>query len=90
LNSAGIEEQELNEVSWWSHWGDVTWLGEGAYIITSASFPEPLFNHATVMRDSSNVDSVLEHALSRFREAGARPSFFVIDDPRFVTLRSKL
>jgi GNAT superfamily N-acetyltransferase len=90
LTSVGIEEQELNEVSWWSHWGDVSWLGEGAYVITSTSFPEPLFNHATIMNDVSDVDSIFEHALQRFREAGVRPSFFVIDDPRFLGLRSRL
>jgi GNAT superfamily N-acetyltransferase len=90
LSSLSIEEQELNEISWWSHWGDVTWLGEGAYVITSASFPEPLFNHATVVREPSNTDSVLQLALTRFRETGVRPSFFVIDDPRFVPLKGKL
>jgi GNAT superfamily N-acetyltransferase len=90
LSSVGIEEQELNEVCWWSHWGDVSWLGEGAYVITSASFPEPLFNHATIMGGFLDVDHFLQHALGRFREAGVRPSFFVIDDPRFVPFRAKL
>jgi GNAT superfamily N-acetyltransferase len=90
LTSVDVEEQELNEVSWWSHWGDVSWLGEGAYVITSTSFPEHLFNHATIIGDVFDVDSVLEHALSRFREAGVRPSFFVIDDPRFLGLRTRL
>ena len=90
MNSVGIEEQELNEVSWWSHWGDVSWLGEGVYVITSASFPEPLFNHATVLGEVSDVDMAIQKALGRFRDAGVRPSFFVIDDPRFVPLRIKL
>ncbi len=90
MNRVGVEEQELNEVSWWSHWGDVAWLGEGAYVITSTSFPEPLFNHATIMAGVSDVDSVLAHALSRFDEVGVRPSFFVIDDPPFLGLRNRL
>jgi N-acetylglutamate synthase-like GNAT family acetyltransferase len=90
LTDIRIEEQELNEARWWSHWGELRWLGRGAYYIMSADFPEPLFNHATVFGADLDAKAVMKFALEGFRKARVPPSFFVIDDPHFAVLRSKL
>ncbi len=37
---------ELNEVGWWSSWGDVRWLDARCFILESKDFSEPFFNRA--------------------------------------------
>jgi N-acetylglutamate synthase-like GNAT family acetyltransferase len=45
---ANIESRalELNEIGWWSNWGDTKWFGRDAYLLTSREFSEPFFNRA--------------------------------------------
>jgi GNAT superfamily N-acetyltransferase len=90
LSDVGIEEQELNELHWWSHWAEVTMLDIASYVILSEAFQEPLFNHATILTGGRSADEAVGTAFSLFREAHVRPSFFVIDDLRYLGTMSAL
>jgi GNAT superfamily N-acetyltransferase len=90
LNKPEVVEEELNEVGWWSHWSDVSQIGPDAFILTSPEFPEPLFNHAILLDSSSDSGSLLGSMLARFQERRTDPSFFVIEDPSFLSFEDKL
>jgi GNAT superfamily N-acetyltransferase len=90
LNDAEVEEQELNELHWWSHWAKVVRLGEASYVILSGAFREPLFNHATILAHGRRSAEGVKAAIGLFREARTMPSFFVVDNPRYSVTRSSL
>jgi len=90
LNDVDVVEQELNEVSWWSHWGELAWLDKGAYTITSRVFSEPLFNHASLLKQEVDPGTFVDRAVAAFSSVGIPPSFFLIDSPAFYPLRERL
>jgi GNAT superfamily N-acetyltransferase len=90
LIDVDFREQEENEASWWSYWGETRWVGRNAYIITSKEFEEPLFNHAVLIDPDLPEQPFIDNALASFAEAGTQPSFFVIRTPLFAPLNRTL
>jgi N-acetylglutamate synthase-like GNAT family acetyltransferase len=71
---------ELNEVSWWSRWAEVTWLNDDAYVLLSREFDEEFFNRAGFVKVPLDAEASLEKIEREFERRGRPPSIFVRQD----------
>jgi GNAT superfamily N-acetyltransferase len=71
-----VEDLELNEVQWWSHWADVQWVGKTSYVMLSSGFEEYFFNRAGFLDCDRGRDTVAELE-GKLEGAGRRPHFSV-------------
>jgi GNAT superfamily N-acetyltransferase len=71
---------ELNEVSWWSRWAEVTWLNDDAYVLISREFDEGFFNRAGFVKVPSDAEGTLELIEKEFERRGRAPNIFVRQD----------
>jgi GNAT superfamily N-acetyltransferase len=71
---------ELNEVSWWSRWAEVTWLNDDAYVLLSREFDESFFNRAGFVKAPPDVEGSLELIEKEFERRGRTPNIFVRQD----------
>lgn len=81
---------ELNEIGWWAHWAEVRWFDEISYVILSNDFPEPLFNHCSLLAPHPDPEEIVEKATSAFDAVKAEPSFILPEAPSFMALRESL
>jgi predicted GNAT family acetyltransferase len=75
LDNLDVRDLELNEVGWWSHWGDVKWFNNNAWVLTSEHFPEQFFNRGGFIECGSSRD--VEEMEKLFTERNLAPCFFV-------------
>ena len=71
---------ELNEVSWWSRWAEVTWLNGDAYVLLSSAFDEEFFNRAGFLRVPADAEESLGLIEKEFEKRGRTPNIFVRQD----------
>lgn len=77
-NDGGV--YELNEVSWWSRWAEVTRVNEDAYVLLSREFDEEFFNRAGFLRVPSDAGRSLGLIEKEFEKRGRTPNIFVRQD----------
>jgi GNAT superfamily N-acetyltransferase len=63
---------ELNEVGWWSHWGEARWISRDCYILTSRDLAEPFFNRACLLSCDA-MEKKVRKVEESFRVAGLVP-----------------
>jgi len=80
---------ELNEVSWWSHWADVVWLGPDAYVLLSRDFDEYFFNRAGFLRVGPDSEVLLEKMEGEFGKKKLTPYVFVQSESLYPRLLQK-
>ncbi|MDA4122883.1 MAG: GNAT family N-acetyltransferase [Thaumarchaeota archaeon] len=71
---------ELNELSWWSRWAELTWLGKDIYLLASRDFDEYFFNRAGFVRIPPDAQKSLASIEHEFEKRGRRPYIFVRQD----------
>jgi hypothetical protein len=79
---AGSDEPgyELNEVSWWSNWAEISWLGKDAYLFFSEDFAEYFFNHGGFLKVTARTAGLIDTMEAEFEKRGLPPYIFVQSD----------
>lgn len=69
---------EDNENSWFALWSDAKDLGRALLLLNENLADDPLFNHVTRIKcELEKVETLVDEAVSLFREHGTTPSFYV-------------
>jgi N-acetylglutamate synthase-like GNAT family acetyltransferase len=76
LDNLDVRDLELNEVGWWSHWGEIKWFGNNAWVLTSEHFEEQFFNRGGFIECESNSRDI-EEMENLFAQRNLAPCFFV-------------
>ncbi len=72
-----MKAYESNEVSWWSHWAEVKWLGPDAYLLFSQDYDEYFFNRGGFLRVTPDSKELIERMETEFQVRGRRPHIFL-------------
>ena len=76
---ASLRDLELNEVSWWALWADVSWLASDTYIMLSPVFDEYFFNRGGFL-ECGDAKTKIPAAERAFEAARRTPCFSVSEE----------
>ena len=88
LDKEDREAAELNEVGWWSGWGNVRWLDARCYVLESRDFNEPFFNRAGFLSCNASA-MLLGQVEAAFNSTGQAPHVTLFESCRKAGLLLK-
>ena len=88
---AGVDERyELNEIEWWAHWAEVTWLTQKTYVMQSLNFKEAFFNRAGFVGAEADWTEVISEMELVFENRNLRPCIYLPVTDDFPMLGERL
>ena len=88
---AGVDvKYELNEIEWWAHWVEVTWLTQKTYMMQSPNFNEAFFNRAGFIAAEADWPEIIPKMEFVFEHRNLRPCVYLPVTDDFSTLGERL